>query len=211
MSDHLPEPLLASVLAEQGMHCCSHALQEANSLRRTTQIVECNLLHRPAQGRVSSQPRTPTSLCDKLIYRKCMCRSPQRDTIKASYGLYAVSLSWINRVTYINRHCTDNLFCFGVNQYTPLVMGCLRTSPEGLLSGGRFSDWYVISMDTEHIIQCPSGEHPGIQSKVHGGFKMETDFQDGTHSAYFPPSASPGTALSQNDWLKATRKLTPSP
>jgi len=75
----------------------------------------CNVLYRPAQGRGSSKPRTPTSLCDNLIYRKCTCPSPQRDTVKASYGLYAVSLSWINRVTYINRHCTDNLCCFGVN------------------------------------------------------------------------------------------------
>ena len=34
--------------------CCSHALQETNSLRRTVQIVECSLLHQRAQGRVSS-------------------------------------------------------------------------------------------------------------------------------------------------------------
>ena len=35
-------------------HCCSHAFRETNSLRRTMQTVECNLLHRRAQGRVSS-------------------------------------------------------------------------------------------------------------------------------------------------------------
>ena len=35
-------------------HCCSHALQETNSLRRTMQIVEGSLLHRQAQGRISS-------------------------------------------------------------------------------------------------------------------------------------------------------------
>ena len=34
--------------------CCSHAFQETNSLRSTMQIVECSLLHRQAQGRVSS-------------------------------------------------------------------------------------------------------------------------------------------------------------
>ena len=34
--------------------CYSHALRETNSLRRTMQIVECCLLHRRAQGRVSS-------------------------------------------------------------------------------------------------------------------------------------------------------------
>ena len=32
----------------------SHAFQETDSLRRTMQIVECSLLHRRAQGRVSS-------------------------------------------------------------------------------------------------------------------------------------------------------------
>ena len=37
--------------------CCSHVFQEANSLRRTMQIVECSLLHRRAQGRVCSEPR----------------------------------------------------------------------------------------------------------------------------------------------------------
>ena len=30
--------------------CCSCAFREANSLRRTMQIVECSLLHRRAQG-----------------------------------------------------------------------------------------------------------------------------------------------------------------
>ena len=34
--------------------CCIHAFWETNSLRRTMQIVECSLLHRRAQGRVSS-------------------------------------------------------------------------------------------------------------------------------------------------------------
>ena len=34
--------------------CCSHTFRETNSLRRTMQIVECSLLHRRAQGRVSS-------------------------------------------------------------------------------------------------------------------------------------------------------------
>ena len=34
--------------------CCSHRFQDTNSLRRTMQIVECSLLHRQAEGRVSS-------------------------------------------------------------------------------------------------------------------------------------------------------------
>ena len=34
--------------------CCSHMFREINSFRRTMQIVECSLLHRRAQGRVSS-------------------------------------------------------------------------------------------------------------------------------------------------------------
>ena len=34
--------------------CYSHAFRETNSLRRTMQIMECSLLHRQAQGRVSS-------------------------------------------------------------------------------------------------------------------------------------------------------------
>ena len=39
---------------ESAYQCCSHTFWEANSLRRTTQIVECSLLHRQAQGRVFS-------------------------------------------------------------------------------------------------------------------------------------------------------------
>ena len=39
---------------ENGLSCCSHAFQETNSLRRTRQRVESSLLHRRAQGRVSS-------------------------------------------------------------------------------------------------------------------------------------------------------------
>ena len=34
--------------------CCNHSFWETNSLRRTMQKVECSLLHRQAQGRVSS-------------------------------------------------------------------------------------------------------------------------------------------------------------
>ena len=34
--------------------CCSHTFRETNSLRRAMQIVECSLLQRRAQGRVSS-------------------------------------------------------------------------------------------------------------------------------------------------------------
>ena len=36
------------------LYCYSHTFRETNSLRRTIQIVECSLLHRRAQGRVSS-------------------------------------------------------------------------------------------------------------------------------------------------------------
>ena len=56
--------------------CCSHEFRETNSLRRTVQIAECGLLHRRAPGRGSSQPRTPTSLCENLIYPKCSCPNP---------------------------------------------------------------------------------------------------------------------------------------
>ena len=57
-------------------HCCSSKFQETNSLRRTMQIVECRLLHRQAQGRVSSQPRTPASICENLLYPMCTCLNP---------------------------------------------------------------------------------------------------------------------------------------
>ena len=57
-------------------NCCSHKFWETNSLRRTMQIVEYSLLHRRAQGRVSSQPRTLTSFCENLIYPKCTCSNP---------------------------------------------------------------------------------------------------------------------------------------
>ena len=56
--------------------CYSHAFQETNSLRRTMQIVECSLLHQRAQGRVSSLPRTPTSICENLLYPMCTCPNP---------------------------------------------------------------------------------------------------------------------------------------
>ena len=41
-------------LQSMGSQSYSHAFRETNSLRRTMQIVECSLLHRRAQGRVSS-------------------------------------------------------------------------------------------------------------------------------------------------------------
>ena len=58
------------------LYCYSHAFRETNSLRRTMQIVECSLLHRRAQGRVSSKPRTPTSICENLLYPMCTCLNP---------------------------------------------------------------------------------------------------------------------------------------
>ena len=56
--------------------CCSHAFWETNSLRRTMQIVECSFLHRRAQGRVSSYPRTLTSFSKNIMYPKCTCPNP---------------------------------------------------------------------------------------------------------------------------------------
>ena len=50
--------------------------RETNSLRRTMQIVECSLLNQRAQGRVFSQPRTPTSFCENLVYPKCSSSNP---------------------------------------------------------------------------------------------------------------------------------------
>ena len=44
----------ADPITEKRAKRCSHAFQETNSLRRTMQIVEGSLLHRRAQGRVSS-------------------------------------------------------------------------------------------------------------------------------------------------------------
>ena len=44
--------------------CCGHVFQETNSLRRTMQIVERSLLHRRAQSRVSSKPRTLASFSE---------------------------------------------------------------------------------------------------------------------------------------------------
>ena len=58
------------------LFCYSHAIRETDSLRRTMQIVECSLLRRRAQGRVSSQPRTPSSICENLLYPKCTCPNP---------------------------------------------------------------------------------------------------------------------------------------
>ena len=43
-----------NTLIINNIKCYSHAFRETNSLRRTMQIVECSLLHRRAQGRVSS-------------------------------------------------------------------------------------------------------------------------------------------------------------
>ena len=48
-------PLSSSQQAVATLHYCySHAFRETNSLRRTVQMMECSLLHRRAQGRVSS-------------------------------------------------------------------------------------------------------------------------------------------------------------
>ena len=44
----------SKITADGDCSHCSHTFQETNSLRRTVQIVEFSLLHRRAQGRVSS-------------------------------------------------------------------------------------------------------------------------------------------------------------
>ena len=56
--------------------CYSHTFHETNSLRRTIQIVECSLLHRRAQGRVSSWRRTQTSFLENLVYPKVYVPKP---------------------------------------------------------------------------------------------------------------------------------------
>ena len=68
--------ILCLFIGKQILYCCSHAFWETNSLRRTMQIVECSLLHRRAQGRVSSQPWTLTNFPENLIYPKCTCPNP---------------------------------------------------------------------------------------------------------------------------------------
>ena len=69
MCAHLPEH-------QNCNQCYSHAFWETDSLRRTMQIVKCSLLRWWAQGRVSSQPRTPSSICENLLYPKCTCPNP---------------------------------------------------------------------------------------------------------------------------------------
>ena len=71
-----PSGALLRSLSSGVCQCCSHTFGETHSLGRIMQIVECSLLHRWAQGRVSSQPRTPTSFCVYLIYPKCTCSNP---------------------------------------------------------------------------------------------------------------------------------------
>ena len=80
-------------LAIQGtMFCCSHAFRETNSLRRTMQIVELSLLRQRAQGRVSSQPRTPTDFYENLLHLKCTAQAqipkflkPSLESVKSRY------------------------------------------------------------------------------------------------------------------------------
>lgn len=64
--------------------CCSHAFRETNSLRMTMRIVECSLLYRRAQGRVSSWPRTLTDFCENLIYLKCTTEAHTPKFLKPS-------------------------------------------------------------------------------------------------------------------------------
>ena len=44
----------AALWEEWAKQCCSLTFRETNSPRRTMQTMECSLLHRRAQGRVSS-------------------------------------------------------------------------------------------------------------------------------------------------------------
>ena len=81
------------------IYCCNHAFQETSSLRRTMRTVECGLLHQQAQGRVSSLPRTLTSLCENLIYPKCVSfpetslnKGTRKIQSKLTRDSYAVSL-----------------------------------------------------------------------------------------------------------------------
>ena len=58
--------------------CYSLAFRET---LRTMQTVECSLLHLRARGRVSSQPRTPTSFCENL---KCIAQAHIPKFLKSS-------------------------------------------------------------------------------------------------------------------------------
>ena len=71
-----PQSWMLIKLGTEFSVCYSHASRETNSLRRTMQRVECSLLHQRAQGRVSSWPRTPTSICENLLYPMCTCPNP---------------------------------------------------------------------------------------------------------------------------------------
>ena len=64
----------------------SHTFWETNSLSRTMQIVECSLLHRRAQDRVSSYPRAPTSICENILYPMCTCPNPPLQSLDAYKG-----------------------------------------------------------------------------------------------------------------------------
>ena len=74
--------------------CCSHALQETNSLRRTVQIVECSLLHRRPKAE-SPLSQGPQPAFVKIFYTPCVCVWTHHSKFLETYinqGKYRASL-----------------------------------------------------------------------------------------------------------------------
>ena len=143
-----------------------------NSLSRTVRIVECSLSHRQAQGRVSSQPRTPTDFCENLTYRECTAQAhiprflkPSLESVKGRH----------NQVTAVIHH-----------QKGQPVMHCSLHHEDykadwlhrGLLHSFWQRETWVwnlgfVSLGGQSAVGMLSPWLPGTQSKAHWKGKIE--------------------------------------
>ena len=74
-------------------------------------IVKCSLLHRRAQGRVSSSARTPADFCENLIYLKCTAQAhvckflkPSLESVKGRYNQVTAMIH--NQKGQLVTHCS---------------------------------------------------------------------------------------------------------
>ena len=145
-----------------------------NSLSRTVRIVECSLSHRRAQGRVSSQPRTPTDFCENLTCRECTAQAhiprflkPSLESVKGRHNQVTAVASRLCTVAYTMK-ITKLIDCTGVIAFF-LATGNLGMESGVCQSGRPVGCRYVIPMATRHTVQSSLKG----QDRVSFFFKMQ--------------------------------------
>ena len=164
----------------------THSGTRTHSEGRCRQWSACSLLHWWAQGRVSSQPRSPTDFCGNIIYLKRTAQAhiprvlkPSLESVKGRYSqitakIHHQNVSWLYTVAYTGgrgwrKDYKGNRLHRGLSpsfcRREILVWSLVFIS-----LGGQFNRRYVIPMTTRHMVQSSLK----VQDVVSFFFKMES-------------------------------------